>query len=329
MRSYGDPSPKPLPFVIRGLLKASDVAQRRRGPLSAELIMQTSHAARQIAHPGWWMTYRVNPSVRIEELKVEGRGGSIRVRTYRPASAGDSAPIVLYIHGGGFVLGGIEACAWICGEVAMQTGAVVAAVEYRLAPEHPFPAGLDDCRDVLDWLGEGSLAGTDPTRIAVAGDSAGGNLAAALCLEVQQRGGPAIAHQTLIYPFLDTKLRGQSWRDCAGAGVDINAGELMCEVYGGKERDNPLVSPVLADDLSGLPPALICTSDFDVLRDDGYRYADALRAAGVPVRHSNYIRAPHGMLSMPRLLPAARQMLAEICHEISHHLSPIAVRDGS
>jgi acetyl esterase len=179
---------------------------------------------------------------------------------------------------------------------------------------------LEDCRDTLDWIAKGSVDGTDPNRIAVAGDSAGGNLSAALCLEVRDSGGPRIAHQTLIYPFLDSKLRGKSWREFAGAGVDLRAGEWMVQIYGGAERDNPLVSPLLSTDLSNLPPAFIVNSDFDVLRDDGFMYADALRAAGVPVRHTNYIRAPHGLLSMPRLLPVARQMIAEITGEISQHL---------
>lgn len=326
MRSYGDPSGQSLTPVIRGFYKVAEIAQRLGVmPSTADIITKQSHAERQVAHPGWWMTYRINPSVRIEELTVDGRGGSIRVRVYWPAGSGRDAvvpaPIVLYIHGGGFMLGGIEACAWICGEIAAQTGAVIAAVEYRLAPEYPFPAGLDDCRDALDWLAGGGLTGTDPSRIAVAGDSAGGNLTAALALEVRGTGGPHIVHQTLVYPFLDSELRGESWRDCAGAGVDLNAGKLMVEAYAGPEHANPLVSPLLADDLSGLPPALICTSDYDVLRDDGFAYAEALRAAGVPVRHSNYIRAPHGLLSMPRLLPVARQMIAEISSEISHHLA--------
>jgi acetyl esterase len=326
MRSYGDPSGRSLPPIIRGMYKVAEIGQRLGVmPSTADLISKQSHAARQIAHPGWWMTYRVNPTVRTEELTISGRSGPIRIRAYWPVGTGpevtEPAPVVLYLHGGGFMLGGIEACAWICGEIAAKTPAVVAAVEYRLAPEHPFPAGLDDCRDALDWLADGGLRGTDPTRIAVAGDSAGGNLTAALCLQVRLHGGPAIAHQTLVYPFLDSKLRGQSWRDCAGGGVDLTSGKMMVDAYGGDERDNPLVSPLQAEDLSGLPPALICTSDYDVLRDDGFAYADALRAAGVPVRHSNYVRVPHGLLSMPRLLPVAHQMIAEISDEIARHLA--------
>jgi acetyl esterase len=307
---------------MRSLLKVNDVAQRLKlAPSMADYITKNPHDVRQVGHPGWWMTYRINPTVATNELKIDSRGGPLKLRIYRPANAVADAPIVLYIHGGGFMLGGLEACAWICGEVAAQTGAVLAAVEYRLAPEYPFPAGLDDCRDALDWLAKGSLDGTDPSRIAVAGDSAGGNLSAALCLEVRDSAGPTIVHQTLIYPFLDTKLRGQSWRDFAGGGVDLEAGALMVEAYGGAERDNPLVSPLLSENLSNLPAAFIVNSDFDVLRDDGFAYAAALRAAGVEVRHSNYIRAPHGLLSMPRLLPVARQMIAEITGEISRALT--------
>jgi acetyl esterase len=320
MRSYGDPSKHHLPLQLRLLFGVGETLQRLKlTPKPAEAKLPP-YDERQHGHPGWWMTYRVNPAVATHELSIDSRGGPLRIRVYRSQAAPADAPIVLYLHGGGFYLGGLDACAWICGEIAAQTGAVVAAVEYRLMPEFPFPGGLDDCRDALDWLAKGSLAGTDPTRIAVAGDSAGGNLSAALCLEVRDNGGPTITHQTLIYPFLDSKLRGQSWRDYAVAGVDLDAGEWMVRNYAGDQRDNPLVSPVLAPDLSGLPPAFIVNSDCDVLRDDGFRYADLLRKAGVEVRHTNYIRAPHGLLSMPRLAPVARQMMAEISSEIARHL---------
>jgi acetyl esterase len=321
-RSYGDPDKRGLPRHMRLLFGATEVAQRfHLAPSMEDVITKNSHDARQVGHPGWWMTYRINPTVSTYELKIDSRGGPLKLRIYRPSGAAPEAPIILYIHGGGFMLGGIEACAWICGEIAAQTGAVLAAVEYRLAPEHPFPAGLDDCRDALDWLAKGSLSGTDANRIAVAGDSAGGNLSAALCLEVRDSGGPAIVHQTLIYPTLDSALRGQSWVDCAGAGVDRSAGAQMFEAYAGTDLENPLVSPLHSTDLSNLPPAFIANSDYDVLRDDGFMYAEALRAAGVEVRHTNYIRAPHGLLSMPRLLPIARQMIAEITGEISRQLT--------
>ncbi|HEX3706440.1 MAG TPA: alpha/beta hydrolase [Mycobacteriales bacterium] len=322
MRSYGDPDSRSLPRHMRVLATVGGAMQRLHLAASMhDTITKQSHTVRQAAHPGWWMTYRVDPTVALAEHRVGGRGGPIRVRTYRPANASANAPIVYYIHGGGFMVGGIEACAWICGEVAAQTGAVVAAVEYRLAPEHPFPAGLEDCRDVLNWISEGSIDGTDPSRIAVAGDSAGGNLSAVLCLEVRDTNGPAITHQTLIYPFIDTTLSGQSWRDFADSGVDVGSGELMIAAYAGAERDNPLVNPLRAADLSGLPPALVVNADHDVLRDDGFTYAGALRAAGNEVRHTNYIRVPHGVLSMPRLLPVARQIIAEICSEIRRHLT--------
>jgi acetyl esterase len=320
MRSYGDPSKHQLPLQLRVLFGVGEALQRLKvapKPIDAKL---PPYDERQHGHPGWWMTYRVNPSVTTSEVFIDSRGGPLRMRIYRPGSATPDAPIVLYLHGGGFYLGGLDACAWICGEIAAQANAVVAAAEYRLMPEHPFPAGLDDCRDALDWLAKGALAGTDPNRICVAGDSAGGNLSAALCLEVRDSGGPRIVHQTLIYPFLDTQLRGQSWRECVVGGVDLEAGKWMVENYAGAERDNPLVSPVLATDLSDLPPAFIVNSDYDVLRDDGFLYADLLREAGNDVRHTNYIRATHGLLSMPRLMPVARQMMAEICSEISRYL---------
>jgi acetyl esterase len=306
---------------MRALVKLTEGLQRVGiAPAQGDFITKTPHDVRQVGHPGWWMTYRVNPAVATDEVRIDGRGGPIRMRIYRPVGAAANAPLVLYVHGGAFMIGGIEACAWICGEIAAQTGAVVAAVEYRLAPEHPFPAGLDDCRDALDWLAAGNVDATDTSRIAVAGDSAGGNLSAALCLEVRDTGGPRIVHQTLIYPTLDSTMSGQSWIDCAGGGVDRAAGLQMIEAYAGAERANPLVSPLLSPDLSHLPPALIATSDFDVLRDDGFEYAAALRKAGVEVRHTNYLRAPHGLLSMPRLLPVARQMIAEISAEIRRHL---------
>lgn len=213
-------------------------------------------------------------------LEVEDfRLGAVSVRAYRPPAASPSC--VVYLHGGGWVVGGLDSHDFICCELAMALGAMVVAVDYRLAPEHPFPAGFDDCLSVWRALRLGSF-GVDPKRMLVAGDSAGGNLAAALCLALRDAGEAPPKAQVLIYPGLGGDEQLPSRSECSDAPL-LSSSDVDCyhALYlRGTPQPNAWAMPLLADDFSGLPPAWIAVAQFDPLRDDGVRYAERLSAAG-------------------------------------------------
>ena len=208
-------------------------------------------------------------------------------------------------HGGGWTLGTLEQS-----HVSAATGAVVVSVDYRLAPLNPFPAAVEDVYAALLWAAD--EFGADGRRIGVMGDSAGGNLAAVVALLARDRSGPVISHQALIYPATDQTLSGSSMR--------TNANKPFLGDPPTAVRD-PYASPLLAEDHSGLPPALIQVAEHDPIRDDGTRYAEALRAAGVPVRLTEYVGVPHGFMSFPGVSRSAHQALAEICAEQSSALA--------
>ena len=251
---------------------------------------------------------RPHPEMYISEKTADG----VRVRVYRPAdSLDETLPLVVNIHGGGFIAGDPQQSEWWCSSVSYDVRAVVVSVDYRLAPEHPFPAAPEDCYTVLRWVAEHARdLGADGARIAVMGDSAGGNLAAVLCLLARDRGGPAIALQVLIYPAVDLVNSYPSEDENEFAPMlgkaDLRTSSMYCP---GEER-NPYASPLFAGH-EGLPPALIQTANHDPLRDQGAAYAAALRRAGVPVRLTNYVDAVHGYISIPGVVPAARQALTE------------------
>ncbi|WP_192559565.1 alpha/beta hydrolase [Pseudomonas allokribbensis] len=213
-------------------------------------------------------------------LEVEDfRLGAVSVRAYRPPLALPSC--VVYLHGGGWVVGGLDSHDFICCELAVALGAMVVAVDYRLAPEHPFPAGFDDCLNVWRALRDGSF-GFDRERMLVAGDSAGGNLAAALCLALRDTGEPLPGAQVLIYPGLGGDEHLPSRSECADAPL-LTSSDVDCyhALYlRGSTQPNAWAMPLLADDVSRLPPAWIAVAQFDPLRDDGVRYAERLAAAG-------------------------------------------------
>jgi acetyl esterase len=219
------------------------------------------------------------------------------------------APGYLFIHGGGFIDGGLDFTDYVQRGLAARTGCVVVGLSYRLAPEHPFPAGLEDCEDVLRWMAETQPQGMDSERIAVGGESAGANLAAALSLWARDNDGPRISHQTIVYPFTDTTLSSPDW-----------AGEFMVRVYAGQENaTNPLVS-VLHAEHRGLPPALVVSCEHDPLRTDAIKFAEALKAAGVDTVHRHYHDMPHGYLLFPKLTRTADDSLDEIAKEAMRYL---------
>jgi acetyl esterase len=273
---------------------------------------------RQLSKPPFWMTRKGDPRVTTREVLVEGRGGPVRVRLYVPVGHQAGTPAILYLHGGGFVLGGLDGCDYVTRGLAARTGLLVASVEYRLAPECAHPGPLEDCEDALGWLASEQPEGIDGTRVAVAGDSAGGNLAAALALRTRDLAGPRLVHQTLIYPFLDGTISSPSWTRHAGGGIDADAGRRMVSLYApNHSATDPYLSPLHATDLSGLPPALVITAEVDVLHHDATSYVERLVEAGVPTVHRDYSGVPHGFVTMPRLCRDSDLALDLIASEVS------------
>ncbi|MFJ4878220.1 alpha/beta hydrolase [Streptomyces sp. NPDC088745] len=228
----------------------------------------------------------------------------VRVRVYDPTDGAAETPVVVFAHGGGFCVCGLDSHDGFCRAMAVRTGAVVVSVDYRLAPEHPFPAAPDDCWTALRWTAR-RYAGR---RIAVAGDSAGANLAAVMALTALDRGGPELVCQALYYPMLDPQRRGDSHRRHA-RGYFLTADHLRwywdCYLPRPADRTDPYAAPLHRADLSGLPPAQLVTAGLDPLCDDAWAYAHALAGAGVDVTLAHLPGMFHGFLSMAGALPRA------------------------
>jgi acetyl esterase len=287
----------------------------KRGWLSAPTaVLETPHDQRLARKAMGFACKPGDRSIRTQDVRVDGRGGPIHARVYTRPDVQPGAPAILFIHGGGFIDGGVDFCDNVQRGLATRTGYVVVGLSYSLAPEHPFPAGLEDCEDVLRWMAESKPAGLDPTRIAVGGESAGGNLTVALGLSIRDSKGPAIAHLSIYYPFTDTTLRSTDWDTTDMPGVGRAEGEFMVKVYAPKDADNPLVS-VLHADLEGLPPSTVITCGHDPLRSDGVWLAEALKKARVPTLHTHYDDMPHGFLMFSRLTKRADESMDEMARE--------------
>ncbi|PJN29611.1 alpha/beta hydrolase [Kitasatospora sp. CB02891] len=245
----------------------------------------------------------------VEELTVPGPGGPLPLRVYRPERDG-RLPVLLYLFGGGWTLGSPDTGDAICRRLTNAVGCVTVSVGYRLAPEHPFPAAVHDVIAGAEWIAANAAElGVDPERIAVGGDSAGGNLAAALTLAARERGGPALRHQLLVYPNTDHAADTPSVREHDDPllfnrrSVAWYWGHYLADPADGAD---PLASPLRAPSLAGLPPATVITAEYDPLRDEGEAYARALRAAGVPVELRRYDGMPHGFFAMAGVLDDGR-----------------------
>ena len=248
---------------------------------------------------------------KVEDRTVPGPEGEIPVRIYTPVAAGGTVPALVYFHGGGWVIGDLETHDALCRTLANEAGCKVIAVDYRLAPEHPFPAAFDDCLAATKWVEKNaSDIGIDPNRIAVAGDSAGGNLAATVALQARADKSPHIAFQLLIYPVTDAPRRTQSYKDFGeGYFLEAEGMDWFWDHYvtgAGANADDPRHSPLRAPSLAGLPPAYVVTAGFDVLRDEGRAYAEALKKAGVAVEYVNYEGMIHGFFNLQGALDVAR-----------------------
>lgn len=256
------------------------------------------------------------PQVRVEERTIgHGELSDIPVRIYWPAEVDTPLPVVVFYHGGGFALGDLDTHEPVARAHAVGAHAIVVSVDYRLAPEHPFPAGVNDSWAALRWVAEHAAElGGDPDRIAVAGDSAGGNLAAVMAHLARENGGPELAFQLLWYPVVTADLSLPSYTENANAPIlDRDVIDAFLTWYlPGIDISDPTTLPVTlapanAPDQSGLPPAYIGTAEHDPLRDDGARYAQLLNAAGVPAELSNEPTLVHGYASFALVIPAAAE----------------------
>jgi acetyl esterase len=251
---------------------------------------------------------------RVENRTVPGPAGEIPVRSYTPDGAAPF-PILVYLHGGGWVLGDLESHDVVCRSLARAVPCVVVAVHYRLAPEHKFPAAAEDAYAATRWIAEHAAAfGGDPARIAVGGDSAGGNLSAVVSLMARDRGGPKLSHQLLVYPATDASLDHPSFQENADGYFltrDMMVWFWNHYLRGPGDRANPYCSPLLADDLRGLPPATVITAEFDPLRDEGERYAARLRDAGGRVEVTRYDGMIHGFFGMDAVFSQSGQAIAQ------------------
>ncbi|NLG47998.1 alpha/beta hydrolase [Gordonia sp. (in: high G+C Gram-positive bacteria)] len=259
------------------------------------------------------------PAMRaVVDVTIDGPdGNALPLRIYTPHAAADRAlPTIVFAHGGGFVFCGIDSHDEFARSLAENTASVVVSVEYRLAPEHPAPAALEDMYAAVGWTAQhiGGYGG-DPTRLAVAGDSAGGLLSAAVCLAVRDRGGPEIAAQILLYPMIDDDVDTESYRRY-GEGYYNSAAAMAWywDQYAPGERDDPLVMPSKAASLAGLPPAVVVSAELDPPCDSAERYADRLRADGVEVHGHRLDGLFHGVLTFAKfpLTPSARATVWEL-----------------
>ncbi|HWS46787.1 MAG TPA: alpha/beta hydrolase [Acidimicrobiia bacterium] len=241
--------------------------------------------------------------------------GGVPVRIYRP-SPDPGLPVIVYLHGGGWTIGSVEQFDPITRQVANAAGAIVVSVDYRLAPEHPFPAGLEDCWHALRWTAEhASTFGGDGSRLAVMGDSAGGNLAAVCALQARDAGSPDLALQVLVYPVTDCDFTTSSYRE-NGDGYLLTEEQMRwffsCYVRDGTDPTDWRVSPLRARDVHGVAPALVLTAEYDPLRDEGEAYARKLAEEGVAVHKHRYDGMVHAFFGLSATFDAGREAVTRV-----------------
>lgn len=253
----------------------------------------------------------------VREETIAGPGGALRIRIYTPRGDGPF-PLLVFFHGSGFVLCSLDTHDGMCRNLCAGAGCVVASVDYRLAPEHKFPAGVEDCVHATRWAAAHAVElGADQARIAVAGDSAGANMAAVTALRIRDEGGPALGGQLLLYPVTDYHTPGTPSYEENADGYGLGR-ETMKWFWSHYLRDpaegaHPHASPLRASDLSRLPPALVITAEYDPLRDEGELYAGKLRAAGVPTTLTRYDGVNHGFLFWVGVVDKAGAAMHETC----------------
>ena len=258
------------------------------------------------------------------ELVLPGPGGRLPVRAYRPEAAVEDLPAVVYFHGGGWVVGDLDSHDGVCRALCARSGCLVVAVDYRLAPEHPFPAGLEDAWAGTVWVAEhGVDLGARPGAVAVAGDSAGGALAAVVARRARDH-GLELACQLLVFPVTDGDFDRPSHvqNDAVGPSIASLKWFWNCYVGPNGDRANPDASPLRAKDLAGVAPAHVITAEYDTLRDEGEAFADQLATAGVPVTRTRYDGLIHGFFRMRAVIDRADACLDECAEVLAAALGP-------
>ncbi len=256
---------------------------------------------------------------KVEDRTIANGDFQVPVRIYTPSGAGPF-PVLSWFHGGGWVIGNLETADAVSRQLAVGANCVVVSVDYRLSPEAKFPVPFDDCYAVTQWLAENGVSiNVDPSRIAVGGDSAGGNLAAGVSLAAKDRGGLPIAFQLLVYPVTAVDFGTGSYKDNAdGYLLTMDGMKWYWKHYLSSEADasNPYAAPLAAKDLSGLPPALVITAEFDPLRDEGEAYAKKLQAAGVATTATRYDGMIHGFFGMSAVMDKGAQAISQASKEL-------------
>ena len=328
IRSMQRPSPRPSLLLTTFIKALSTVGRAPIDKLDAAGIAKARAARFPRSRVAQLVIGRIDPSVVIASAVAPTRdGASLPLRVYRPGHGDAPMPVVVFFHGGGWVQGNVVNYDPICTSLAAGLGALVVSVDYRMAPEHAAPTAAYDCIDVTDWLTRraGDFGG-DPRRLAVAGDSAGGNLAAVVTMAFRDQDRDEIRAQALIYPATDMTMSSPSIDEHAHAPILTKANMLAFRAHylgsapGALTDRDPLVSPLFGR-LDGLPPALIQTADLDPLRDDGLRYAAALESAGVTVRLTNYLGAPHGFTSFPGVYRSGAASRSEMIEFLRGYLN--------
>jgi acetyl esterase len=289
------------------------------GTLSPQEHRAASEAQRAATPPGPDMH-------RVEDHEAPGPNGAIPVRVYWPSEASD-LPVLVWFHQGGWVIGSVDGSDHETRHLAEATGRIVISVDYRLAPEHPAPAAYEDAYAATVWAAEHATElGGDPSRVAVGGASAGGNLAAVVSQMARDQDGPAITHQVMVYPVIDYEETASYEENAEGYLLTRNSMRWFWDLYApdGVDRSHPYLSPLRAESLAELPPALVITAEFDPLRDEGEAYARRLSEAGVPVVCSRYDGQIHAFMGMPHILDDAKRAYAEIGPSNEIHMPAVA-----
>ncbi len=306
----------PVDPQIQGML---DLLAQLNSPSLSEVGPQQARAGFEQMTVGMRAPEMLTPVASTEDIGVPGPAGPMKARIYRPETvAAGPLPTVLFIHGGGFVVGSVETHDNQARTICRSTGSVVVSIDYRLAPESPWPGPVEDAYAALKWAATNiEELGGDPQRLAVAGDSAGGNLAAVVT-QLAREAGPALCAQFLIYPVVDfdADAQYQSRLDNAD-GYFLTADDMVwfssLYVPDDADKDHPTLSPLRAADLSGLPPAVVLTAEYDPLRDEGEAYAKALADAGVEVRHQRGDGLIHGFFDLGVLSAGAAKAVDQGC----------------
>lgn len=255
------------------------------------------------------------PIGKVEDIEAPGPAGAIPLRVYTPVGSPAAAPALIYLHGGGFVIGSRATHDGLCRQLANEAGCTVISVDYRLAPEHKFPAAVEDAFAAALWIERNATAlGIDANRLAIGGDSAGGNLATVVCQLAKAKGGPALRFQLLIYPVVEARAETASMRAFAeGYLLEKRSMDWFMAAYlpDGQDPADPRLSPLHAASLAGLPPALVVTAGHDPLRDEGIAYVKALEEAGVRAQHRDHPGQVHGFFNLSGAIPEGRSAIAE------------------